>query len=87
MKKLFKTASLCLAFLLMASCGSDSIYSGFKKMDNGAYMKFYSRGDSDVMPRLQDEVTIEMAQYFNDSLLFSTADDKPMSLVLTPHEV
>ena len=57
MKSLFKSALMGAVLLLMASCGSDSIYSGFKKMDNGAYMKFYSRGDSDVMPRLKDEVT------------------------------
>lgn len=45
-------------------------------------MKFYSKGDSEVMPRINDEVTIEMAQYFNDSLLFTTADDEPMTLIL-----
>ena len=68
--------------LLLASCGGDSIYSGFKKMKNGAYLKFYSKGDSEIMPRLKDEVTIEMNQIFNDSLLFTTANDAPMSLVL-----
>ena len=68
--------------LLLASCGGDSIYSGFKKMDNGAYLKFYNKGDSEIMPRLKDEVTIEMNQFFNDSLLFTTANDAPMSLVL-----
>ena len=51
-------------------------------MENGAYMKFYSKGNSDVMPRLKDEVTFEMAQYFNDSLLFTTAGSEPMSIVL-----
>ncbi len=69
--------------LMLASCGEESPYPGFKKMDNGVYMKFYSRGDSEVMPRLGDEVTIEMTQYFNDSMLFTTADDLPLSLVLT----
>ena len=82
MKSLFKSALMGAVLLLMASCGSDSIYSDFKKMDNGAYMMFYSRGDSDVMPRLKDEVTIEMAQYFNDSLLLTTAGDEPMTIVL-----
>ena len=82
MNKLVK-AIAALLLLTMASCNEDSIYSGFKKMENGAYMKFYNQGNSEVMPRLKDEVTLEMAQYFNDSLLFTTADDEPMSLVLT----
>lgn len=69
--------------VLFASCGEESPYPGFEKMDNGVYMKFYSKGDSEVMPRLRDEVTIEMVQYFNDSMLFSTAEDRPMSIVLT----
>lgn len=51
-------------------------------MDNGVYMKYYSKSDSEVMPRLRDQVTVEMSQYFNDSLLFST-DGQPMSLILT----
>ena len=51
-------------------------------MVSGAYMQFYSRSGSKVMPRFDDEVTFEMAQFFNDSMLFSTAGEKPMSLVI-----
>ena len=83
MKKISNIVALLLLFLAMASCGEDSPYPGFKKMDNGAYMKFYTKGNSEVMPRLKDEATIHMAQYFNDSLLFTTADDEPMRIVLT----
>ena len=68
--------------LLVVSCGNDSIYKGFQRMENGAYMKFYSKGDSEVMPRLDDEATFEMAQYFNDSLLFTTFGNEPMRIVL-----
>ena len=75
-------ASALLVFLMLGSCGDDSIYSGFEKMESGAYMKFYSKGNSEVMPRLKDEATFEMAQYFNDSLLFTTAGDEPMRIVL-----
>ena len=46
-------------------------------------MKFYSKGNSEVMPRLNDEATFEMSQYFNDSLLFTTVGDEPMRIVLT----
>jgi peptidylprolyl isomerase len=83
MRRISNIVALLLLFLAMASCGQDTIYSGYKKMDNGAYMKFYSKGDSEVMPRLKDEATIQMAQYFNDSMLFTTAGDEPMRIVLT----
>ena len=83
MRKILNTVATLLLLLTVASCGEDSISSGFKKMENGAYMKFYSKGDSEVMPRLKDEATIQMAQYFNDSLLFTTAGDEPMRIVLT----
>lgn len=82
MKGLVKAFSIFFLFLLMVSCDNDdSIYAGFKKMENGSYMKFYSKGESEIMPRINDEVTIRMAQYFDDSLLFDT-DEKPMTLVL-----
>ena len=45
-------------------------------------MKFYTVNKDGQQPRLNDEVTFGMAQYFNDSLLFSTEGDEPMSLVL-----
>lgn len=67
---------------LLYSCTDNSVFQGFKRMDNGAYMKFYSRGDSDVSPRLHDGVTLEMAQYFDDSLLFTTAGAEPIYLEL-----
>ena len=79
MKKVFDAVVALLLLLMMASCGE----AGFKKMENGAYMKFYSKGNSEVMPRLRDEATIQMAQYFNDSLLFTTAGDEPLRIVLT----
>jgi FKBP-type peptidyl-prolyl cis-trans isomerase len=83
MRKFINVVAALLLLFMMASCGEDTIHSGFKKMENGAYMKFYSKGNSEVMPRLKDEATIQMAQYFNDSLLFTTAGDEPMRIVLT----
>ena len=81
-KKLF--FALASAMLLtMASCNNDSIYKGFKKMESGAYMKFYERGDSDQSPRVGDGVKVELAQYFNDSLLMTTAGDHPFELRVT----
>ena len=83
MKRIFGYVAAVAFAVLIASCGEKSPYPGFKKMDYGAYMQFYSKGNSEVMPRLKDEVTIEMTQYFNDSLLFTTVGDQPMTLVLT----
>ena len=74
---------LASVLLLMASCNNGSIYKGFEKMENGAYMKFYERGDSDQMPRVGDGVKVELAQYFNDSLLMTTAGDRPLELRVT----
>ena len=82
MKKPISVFSVLLLLLVMASCNDDA-YPGFKKMENGAYMKFYTKGNSEVMPRLKDEATFEMAQYFDDSLLFTTLGHEPMSIVLT----
>lgn len=82
MKKIVSALSVLLLLVTVVACNDDSPYPGFKKMENGAYMKFYTKGNSEVSPRLKDEATFEMAQYFNDSLLFSTTDG-PMSIVLT----
>ena len=82
MKRLIGWFSVFSVFLTLASCGDDSIYSGFKKTESGAYMKYYIVNKEGQQPRLGDEVTFEMAQFFNDSLLFTTAGDEPMGLVL-----
>ena len=83
MKSYIKSLFVALLPLLMVACNNgDSIYAGFKQMESGAYMKFYSHGDSKVKPQLDDEVTFEMSQFFNDSMLFTTVGDKPMRMVL-----
>lgn len=82
MKRLFKSVSLLSVFLVLASCGDKGIYSGYKKTESGAYMQFYTQNKAEVMPRIGDAVSIEMAQYFDDTLLFTTAGDEPIELVL-----
>lgn len=82
MKRLLKSVLIGVSCLLFVACDSKSPYPGLKQMKNGAYMKFYNKNDKEVMPRLKDEVTFEMAQYFNDTLLFTTAGTEPMTLVL-----
>ena len=82
MRRLIVWCFALSVFLALASCGEKSLYPGFKKTESGAYMKFYTVNKDGQQPRLNDEVTFEMAQFFNDSLLFTTAGDEPMSLVL-----
>lgn len=82
MKRLIGLATVVSVFLMLVSCSNDSIYSGFKKTETGAYMKFYIVDEQGKQPRLNDEVSFEMAQFFNDSLLFSTSGREPMRLVL-----
>ena len=72
--------------LLVASCKDKSIFAGYERTESGAYMKFYERHNEGDLPRIGDEVTIEMTQIFNDSLLFTTAGKKPMELQIEPSE-
>lgn len=82
MKKSIQLLFVSLLVLLAVSCNRDSIYSGFKKTETGAYMKFYSRSKSNLSPRLKDHVTFEMSQYFNDSLIFTTIGEDPLDIEL-----
>ena len=45
-------------------------------------MKFVERSGNGQSPRIGDGVSFEMAQYFNDSLLFTTAGDEPIDIIL-----
>ena len=82
MRKIALLLATGLVILFVTSCDRKSIYSGFKKTETGAYMKFYSKSGSGVSPRLGDRVTFEMSQYFNDSLLFTTIGDDPLDIEL-----
>ena len=73
-------AAVAALSLLMVSCKNDSVFSGYEKMESGAYMKFFDRHTEGDTPRIGDAVTIEMTQYFNDTMLFTTVGDKPLEL-------
>ena len=81
MKKLLISAIAAALLLSVASCDKTSpVYKGFKKTETGAYMQFYEQHNDGAMPRIGDGVTIEMAQFFNDTMLFTTAGDQPLEL-------
>lgn len=72
-------------FLFAVACNrTPNVFAGFKKTKSGAYMKFYTRSESGVSPRLKDRVTFEMSQYFDDSLVFTTVGDEPIDIILEP---
>ena len=81
MKLTQKVILSLLAVLSFAGCDS-SIYKGFTKMDNGAYMKFYVKNDEGAMPEVNDLVTFDMLQFFEDTLIFSTEDEEPIRLAV-----
>ena len=80
MKRSQVLAAVAALSLLMVSCKNDSVFSGYEKMESGAYMKFFDRYTEGDTPRIGDAVTIEMTQYFNDTMLFTTVGDKPLEL-------
>jgi len=80
MNRILKLAAVATLVLLMVSCKNDSVFSGYDKMESGAYMKFFERHNEGDTPRVGDAVTIEMTQYFNDTMLFTTVGDKPLEL-------
>lgn len=85
MSKFSKGFILGLVVLFAVSCDkTPSVFKGFEKTGTGAYMKFYEKSNSGVSPRLNDGVAFEMAQYFNDSLLFDTKDSEPVDIILEP---
>jgi len=85
MSKMQKCFALGLVVLFAVSCNkTPSVFKGFKKTETGAYMHFYEKSNSGISPRLQDGVTFEMAQYFNDSMLFDTHESEPVDIILEP---
>ena len=84
MSKGIRLAVAVASVLLVVACNRDSIFKGFKRSETGAYMRFYEKHPEGRMPRIGDGVTFEMAQFFNDSLLFTTAGNNPIEIELKP---
>lgn len=63
---------LCMALcMVMVSC-KDSIYRGFDKMDNGAYMQFHEVYKDNAMPKIGDLAIVDLKQTMGDSLFYSS---------------
>ena len=56
---------------MLVSC-EKSVYKGFDKMENGAYMQFHDVNNQGDMPQIGDFVVVEVKQTLGDSLFYST---------------
>ena len=60
--------------LILLSCGKSG-FKGFKKMDNGTYMRFYSENKNGEMPKIGDHVYITFTESIGDSLIYESGSD------------
>lgn len=73
MKKIRFVFLLLCSMTAMLSCNRNE-YPGFDKMDNGAYMRFHSKGNG-IKPETGDFVLVDITQRIGDSLLFDSFVD------------
>ncbi|HMM10892.1 MAG TPA: FKBP-type peptidyl-prolyl cis-trans isomerase [Bacteroidales bacterium] len=67
-----QTVVVLLALVLAAGACSKSKYPGFKKAENGVYIKWHTKGAGEVKPQLNDLITLSMVYRLEDSILFDT---------------
>lgn len=68
MKNFLIKLTVVLFSVALISCNKND----YKKMDNGALMKFYTVNEENQMPELGDLVLIDVTQKIADSVLFSS---------------
>ena len=71
MRRLPSYLLLLVGCMMLVSC-EKSVYKGFDKMDNGAYMQFHDVNNQGDMPQIGDFVVVEVKQTLGDSLFYST---------------
>ncbi|MCQ2318294.1 MAG: FKBP-type peptidyl-prolyl cis-trans isomerase [Bacteroidales bacterium] len=57
--------------LFISSCKNPA-FNGFEKLEDGTYMKFHRVNNQSDKPKIGDYVSVEVNQYYGDSLGFST---------------
>ena len=68
MKRLPSYLLLLAMCLTLFSC--DNAFKGFKKMDNGTYMRFYRENNNGDMPKIGDHVFVSFNESIGDSLIY-----------------
>ncbi len=63
-----------LSLLVLATACNNSPYPGFKKMDNGVYLKYHKKGEGTQKPAVDDIVTLAMNYRTPDTVLFRSSD-------------
>lgn len=72
MKRLPSYLIILLLGVVFFSC-KNSVYKGFDKMENGAYMHFYDVNKQGDMPLIGDVVVVDIKQIMGDSLFYSSS--------------
>ncbi len=77
-KKVLITLSI-ISLLFVISCNS----SDYKRMKNGAMMKFYSENVDNEQPKIGDLVVLDMIQKISDSVIFNSDDlEEPFEFIV-----
>ncbi|MBK9290642.1 MAG: FKBP-type peptidyl-prolyl cis-trans isomerase [Bacteroidetes bacterium] len=79
-KTTIRSVVVLLALLLAVGACTKSKYPGFRKAENGVYIKWHTKGSGEVKPQLDDLVTLSMVYRLEDSILF---DSRTMPQPLT----
>ncbi len=71
MKRLPLYLLMIVGCMILVSC-EKSVFKGFDKTKNGAYMKFHSVNKDGDMPQMGDVVIINLKQWMGDTLFYSS---------------
>lgn len=71
---------LCLIGCVVLSSCEKSVYKGFDRMDNGAYMRFHEVYKENDMPKIGDYVIVDLKQSLGDSLFYSSEYEEDGSI-------
>lgn len=72
MKRSLSLVAICLLFsAVLFSCGPKSPFKGYKPTGTGLYYKEVVKGTGEAL-QMGDVITVRLAYYINDSLLFTT---------------
>lgn len=74
--------ALCVIFV---SCNKSG-FKGFKKTDNGAYMRFHSVNKDGAMPKLGDHAFVSFNQSIGDSLIYASDWDEDFNNEIEVYE-
>ena len=75
MKRLPSYLLVLFVGLLLTSC-EKSVFKGFDKMDNGAYMRFHEVNEQGRMPEIGDHVVVDIKQTLGDTLYYTSEHDE-----------